>query len=119
MSRFVVDLSTISAAAAGICYTVFALRQGVSGGLRSSTSKSSIWLVGALACSAAWGWTAAAEPHLDSVPTGAVNLLDLARYGCWFGFLLSIGAQATGQKRQGGLALLTPFATFLILFGLL
>src|SRR5687768_2477221 len=109
MPPSLVDLSTISAASAGLCYAVFAVRQARYGGLGASTSRPSLWLLAALATSAAWGLAAATQPHIDSVPIWAVSLLDLARYGCWFAFLLRIGAPAAEAQRRGGLALLRPF----------
>ena len=118
MPSFVVDLSTVSAAAAGLSYAVFAVRQARHSRLDLSTSRPSLWLVAALTTSAAWGAATAIQPYFDSMPAWIASLLDLARYGCWFAFLLQIGAPTPNAQRQGGLALLRPLAFLLILVGI-
>src|SRR5690242_11900908 len=106
MTSFVVDLSTVSAAAAGLSYTVFATRQARYSRLDRATSRPSLWLLAALTATAAWGAATAVQPYVDAMSVWIASLLDLARYGCWFAFLLLIGAPAPSARRQGGLKLL-------------
>lgn len=117
MPTFVIDLSTVSAAAAGLSYTAFAVRQARRSARDLATSRPQLWLLAALAASAGWAASAVLRPSVDSTPFWTTSLLDLARYGCWFAFLLEIG-RSPSSKQQGGPALLRAFAAMLMVFGI-
>ncbi|MDO9315446.1 MAG: PEP-CTERM system histidine kinase PrsK [Burkholderiaceae bacterium] len=101
----------------GVAHLAFALHLVGVGYGRSIRTRAALSLVGAVASTALWGACAAAgvvfhEPQLAALS----SLLDVARYGLWFAFLLSIrrpamGAASTTSALTAGALTLVGTAT--------
>ena len=68
----------------------------------------------AIASSAAWGWAGVAAAQSGPLPSLALRVFDLARYGFWFAFVLSVLSPGGQQHRGHGMALLVPSAMLLV-----
>ena len=118
MIPLALGVATWSALLAALAYTAFATQLLLKGAIKRSRSAAPLLFGAALVSSAVWGWfnVAAAVLALPTLWVGAV--LDLARYGCWLAFLLSVLAPASTQRRQRGIAMLLPVAGLLVLLRL-
>lgn len=115
MGRLAFDIPTYSALIAAIAYTALFLRlrwrrNGPSGDVSRAFDA-------ALLSSALWAWLATVEPNLSAVPRSAVLLLDVARFGCWFGFLLLLLKPVLANRGRAGLPPFTLIAALLVAFG--
>ena len=110
------DLPTSSALLAAVAYTAFALHLLRVGGLDSAKGHASMLFFAAIASSAAWGWAGVAAAQSGPLPSLALRVLDLARYGFWFAFVLSVLSPG-GRQRGHGMALLVPSAMLLVVIG--
>jgi putative PEP-CTERM system histidine kinase len=118
MDRLSLDVAVISALLAALSYTALTWRLLRTG--RSSAAKTRAWLLFgvALAVSAAWGWVGVAGPYLGRAASVSSGLLDLARYGAWFAFLLSLLSPTLSRREQRSHFFLVPAAVLLVLAGL-
>jgi len=112
------DPATAAALTAGLVYSVFTLRFVGAELLEPEAGRSSAYFGAALLASALWGWTSAAQPYFDAVPGTLVALLDLARYACWFGFLIHLLAPAAPRIISGAVGPLGRIAVLSVLLAL-
>jgi putative PEP-CTERM system histidine kinase len=84
-------LTSLGYAMAAVVYSAFCLRLLGLGYWRAPRNASSVYLMSAVGFTAAWGWLLFA---LGWYPQAVWQLLgglaDVARYACWFGFMLSL-----------------------------
>jgi putative PEP-CTERM system histidine kinase len=113
-------LSAYGYAVAGLFYTGFAVRLWASGYMRAPLNALTVYLLGAVGCSAAWAWLALVgwdNSHLYLLLLD--NLADILRYGCWYGFMLALCRANRDDRLPAGLALLPWLAVGMVLYGLL
>jgi putative PEP-CTERM system histidine kinase len=113
----ILDLPALGSLLAALVYTAAALRVLRFGGFRRAAGRTSLAFAAALVCSALWGWSGFAEQSLDSISPRIVAVADLARYGCWYAFLLSLLAPAIAQRQRRGIKALVPLAALLLTLG--
>ena len=112
------ELSTWSALLAALAYTALAIRLLRFGNFAAQQGQASLLFGAAVVASAAWGWTGVVSPYLAPLPNAVAQLIDLLRYACWFGFVLSVLRPAIAQRRQAGMGLLVPIAAILVGLGI-
>ncbi len=86
----------------GAAYSAFALNLIRVGYGRSIKTAAAMALLGAVACTALWGWFAMVGVLFDAPRIALLSsLLDVSRYGLWFAFLLLIRPQQPGRRWLG------------------
>jgi putative PEP-CTERM system histidine kinase len=99
----------------GLVYATFGLHLARHGYLRAPSNAAHPMLLGAIACTALWGWST-----LASVLTGAhavmwvASVADLSRYGFWFSFLLVLIRPQRVESGPRSVAVLGPIALLLV-----
>jgi putative PEP-CTERM system histidine kinase len=97
------DLAVYGFALAALAHLVFGVYLVAMRGFARDGANASRAFVAAVLCSALWAGAAAAAGVWAWVGWQlAVELLDAARYGLWFGFLLLLVKPALGRPEQGG-----------------
>ena len=104
----------------GLAYSAFGLRLLQLGYARSARDLPKTSILGAVVCSALWGWCALAllflgKPQLLVFST----LFDLLRYACWYLFLLALLRPNRDPATAAGMAWMAPLAVAMMAFALL
>ena len=108
----------------GLAYTGFALWLLQTGYLRSLRDWSKTTVLAAITSSALWGWLGLAFLWTGMPALLSFSILaDIARYGCWYAFLLILlganGASGVGAiSKPAGMRWMTPAAVAVVCFGL-
>ena len=94
------DVAFLSFASASLAQLILAVYLVASGRVQRKTGRPGVLFVAAIVCGAAWAAAAAASEVFRSDAWPATTLvLDVVRYGLWFGFLLLLVRPGTDTQR--------------------
>ena len=120
MDSQTVTLTALGYALVGMAYTAFVLRLWLTGYLRAPRNPSAVYLFGAVASTALWGWLELVVRDGRSLYWLLLGILaDVLRYGCWYGFMLTLCRSSRNGKLPQGMAWLPWLAVCIIVFGVL
>ncbi|MBC7619522.1 MAG: PEP-CTERM system histidine kinase PrsK [Candidatus Saccharibacteria bacterium] len=118
MDKENLTLTAMGYALVAMVYGGFALRLFAVGVVRPPRNKSALYLLSAVVFSALWG----IYELLSANGPGWLllgSLADVLRYGCWFGFMLSLCRSGQGGKLPAGMVWLPSMAAVLVGLGLI
>jgi putative PEP-CTERM system histidine kinase len=119
MDSQTMTLTLLGYALVGVVYSAFWLRLVGMGYWRAPLNASSAYLIAAAGLTAVWGWLQVAlglDPKVVWQLLG--GLADVARYGCWFGFMLSLCRANRDGKYPPGMGWLPWVAVAALCFAL-
>ncbi|WP_394788365.1 XrtA/PEP-CTERM system histidine kinase PrsK [Rhodoferax sp.] len=118
-SQQILTLTALGYALVGLVYSAFTVRLWRTGHLRAPRSLPAAYLLGAVAFTALWGWAELLySTQLSWAWLIAGNVVDVLRYGCWFGFMLALCRSSSNGKLPPGMAWLPWLALGLLGFAL-
>ena len=119
MDSQVVTLTALGYALVGVVYTAFFLRLWVTGSVRAPRNLSAVYLLGAVGFCALWGWCELlAWVDMQQRWWWLGKLADVLRYGCWYGFMLTVCRSSRDGQLPPGMAWLPWLSVAVVGFGL-
>jgi putative PEP-CTERM system histidine kinase len=118
MDKEALTLTAMGYALVALVYSGFALRLLAIGTARAPRNKSALYLLSAVIFSVFWGACAllsARSPWWRLLS----NLSDILRYGCWFGFMLTLCRSSRDGMLPSGMALLPLLSVVLVGLGVI
>ena len=118
MDNYNLALTAWSYGLVGIVHSAFALTLVRLGYAKSPRNAAALALLGAVGCTALWGWFSVAGALLsESTWMLLATCADLSRYGCWFAFLLLLLRPQQLDRRSVGITALAALGSALVAGG--
>ncbi len=116
MDQEILTLTAVGYALVGLVYSGFALRLLVTRYAGGPRNGSAAYVLCAVVFSAVWGWCALLSGNNTLRVLG--NVADVLRYGCWFGFMLTLCRSSRDGRLPPGMGWLPMLAVGLVGIGL-